>query len=179
MGYSTLFTEPPSGWSITNHNLPIESIDRFIRLTADDSSALKQIEQAKKLPNMEIRYYFKRFSLGENHLNPQFEAVFTELPAGLVQEFHNHQDTCLEVTLVNTGRLLFIEHPDLTVEEVYEMMRSEFFFGIGDTLIPKSMHISDPNLRHTISSLTNATFWTWKLPLPQVGQPVFKTERRV
>ena len=180
MGYSTLFKGPPNGWSITNHNLFIGSPDRFIRLTADDTTALRQIEQARQSPNMEIRHYYKRFTLGPDQLNPQFEAIYTELPSGLVQEFHSHDNTCLEITLVTSGRLFFIEHHDLSVEEVYEMMRySEFFFGIGDTIMPAAMHISDPSLRHTICSLTTSTFWTWKLPLPQIGQPTFKAERRV
>lgn len=128
MGYSRLFEQAPNGWSITNHNLPLGKDGHFIRLTADDATALKQIEQAKKFPNMEIRHYFKRFTLGEDQLNPQFEAIFTELPGGLVQEFHDHEDSCLEVTLVSTGRLFFIEHTDMTVEEVHNMMRSSEFF---------------------------------------------------
>ena len=128
MGYSTLFTSPPNGWSITNHNLAPGTADRFIRLTANDQTARQQLEQARQKANIEIRHYFKRFTLGEDQLNPQFEAIFTELPGGLVQEFHDHEDSCLEVTLVSTGRLFFIEHTDMTVEEVHNMMRSSEFF---------------------------------------------------
>lgn len=174
---STLFTNPPNGWSIINHQPDLDPTKRFVRLAATDPTALKQIEQARVLPNMEIRYYFKNINLGVEHLNPQFEAVFTELPGGLVQDFHSHDGSCLEITLVTSGRLLFIENADLTVAEVYDMMRSEFFLGIGDILPPNSMHISDPHSRHTISSLTNSTFWTWKLPLPKLDQEAFRSRR--
>jgi hypothetical protein len=39
MGYSRLFEQAPNGWSITNHNLPLGADGRFIRLTADDTTA--------------------------------------------------------------------------------------------------------------------------------------------
>lgn len=174
---SVLFQTPPKGWAIINHALPRNHIDRRLRLTADNKNALEQIRRAKELPNVEIRYYFKSFTMDDLH--PQFEAVFTELPNGLIQDFHTHAGTCQEITTVVSGRLLYIEHPHLTTQELADFMQNqrEACFTGDSILKTGSMHISDPNSRHTLMSLADSAFWTWKLPPLDPRQGPFRSNR--
>lgn len=174
------FKLQPSHWGIFDPEFDPESEQDSPRCIAhifpNESSATNRIKQAK-IDGMEVRTYFR--DLTSEGLSIRTRIIFTNSPAENVQGFHSHRGTCLEFICVARGKLVAIESDTITRSELFELILSRNMAslqGLGQVLYPGQMYQTDHTTRHTLVTVVASTFWTWQIPIPQPGAPLFSPE---